>query len=551
MYFCARNWNFMKRFSLYIFATVALLITSIFNASATTKPRMVVNIVVSSMRADDLERYANNFSSNGFRRLTDNGQWFTNASYGYMQTTTPVSLATIATGAMPSTHGVISDRWFDYVTNNQVQIIDDRKEQSVNYSGGSGSYSPRNLSAQTLADAVIEHNDKSRVATIAIEPTSAIVMAGHSGEVYWMETLQSAWTTSSYYTKELPQWITTYNRELHNFSYIKKRWEPLLPYDNYHNTQANVIEGIQSKNNKRIDVITDNSLNIKAHVSDEFDELCYTPAGNSAMLAFAKQLVAKCKMGEDDVVDVLNIVLDTPRYISHRYGPESVEYEDMLYRLDRDLGDFITFLMAQVRDQQQVLITLTSDHGTSPSFNPPGKERERFNVRQAEVITNAYIGSKHGNGEWVLGIIDRAIYLNHNLIDSKGLSLTEIQNDVATFIMQLRGVSHAVTAEAMRSSYFGSGYGEKIQNGFYPRRSGDVLINLMPGWIEEKDKSRSSSGSMYRYDTHVPLIILGAEAKAMQRSESVDMTSLATTLADMMDITAPTAAEGEELTILY
>ncbi len=551
MYFCARNWNFMKRFSLYIFATVALLITSIFNASATTKPRMVVNIVVSSMRADDLERYANNFSSNGFRRLTDNGQWFTNASYGYMQTTTPVSLATIATGAMPSTHGVISDRWFDYVTNNQVQIIDDRKEQSVNYSGGSGSYSPRNLSAQTLADAVIEHNDKSRVATIAIEPTSAIVMAGHSGEVYWMETLQSAWTTSSYYTKELPQWITTYNRELHNFSYIKKRWEPLLPYDNYHNTQVNVIEGIQSKNNKRIDVITDNSLNIKAHVSDEFDELCYTPAGNSAMLAFAKQLVAKCKMGEDDVVDVLNIVLDTPRYISHRYGPESVEYEDMLYRLDRDLGDFITFLMAQVRDQQQVLITLTSDHGTSPSFNPPGKERERFNVRQAEVITNAYIGSKHGNGEWVLGIIDRAIYLNHNLIDSKGLSLTEIQNDVATFIMQLRGVSHAVTAEAMRSSYFGSGYGEKIQNGFYPRRSGDVLINLMPGWIEEKDKSRSSSGSMYRYDTHVPLIILGAEAKAMQRSESVDMTSLATTLADMMDITAPTAAEGEELTILY
>ncbi len=551
MYFCAHNQIFMKRFSLYIFATIALLCVSAIHATAATKPRLVVNIVVSSMRADDLERYAKNFSSTGFRRLTDNGQWFTNASYDYMQTTTPVSLATLATGAMPSTHGVIADRWFDYVTNNQIALIDDRKEQSVNYSGGSGNYSPRNLTAQTLADATIEHNDKSRVATIAIEPLSAIVMAGHSGDVYWMETLQSAWTTSSYYTKELPQWITTYNRELINFNYIDKRWTPMLPYDNYRNSQVNVIEGIQSKNNKRIDMITETGLNIKAHVSDDFDKLCFTPAGNSATLAFAKQLVAKNEMGQDDAVDMLNIVLDTPRYISHRYGPESVEYEDMLYRLDKDLGDFITFLLAQVRDPQQVLITLTSDHGTSPSFNPPGKEHERFNVRQAEVITNAYIGSKHGNGEWILGIIDNVIYLNHNLIDSRSLSLTDMQHDVATFVMQLRGVSHAITAEAMRSSYFGTGYGRKIQNGFYPRRSGDVVINLMPGWIEEQDKTRSSSGSMYRYDTHVPLIIFGCEVKATRRDESVDMSSLATTQATLMGITTPTAAEGEKLMILY
>ena len=37
----------------------------------------------------------------------------------------------------------------------------------------------------------------------------------------------------------------------------------------------------------------------------------------------------------------------------------------------------------------------------------------------------------------------------------------------------------------------------------------------------------------------------------MRREESVDMTSLATTQAALIGITAPTAAEGEELTILY
>ena len=541
----------MKRFSLYILITTALLALSSLNSSAATKPRIVVNIVVSSMRADDLERYANNFTESGFRRLTNNGQWFTNASYDYMQTTTPVSLATIATGAMPSTHGVVADKWFDYVTNSQINLIDDKKEQSLNYSAGSGNYSPRNLTAQTLADAMLEYDAKSRIATIAMEPTSAIVMAGHAGEVYWMETVQSAWTTSTYYTKELPAWITSYNKELTNFNYLEKRWTPVLPYDNYHNTQVCVIEGIHSKNNKRIDFITEKGLDIKAHTSNDFEKLCTTPAGNSATLAFAKQVMAKCEMGQDEVPDMLNIVLDAPRYISRRYGPESVEYEDMLYRLDRDLGDFITFLLAQVKDPQQVLITLTSDHGTSPSYNPPGKERECFNVRQAEVITNAFIGSMHGNGEWVLGCIDRTIYLNHNLIYSKGLNISDIQNDVATFVMQLRGVSHAITAEAMRNSYFGSGYGRKMQNGYYPRRSGDVIINLMPGWIEEHDKVRSHSGSMYRYDTNVPLVIFGCGVKATRRDDKVDMTSLAPTQALLIGIGEPTAAEGEDLTILY
>ena len=114
-------------------------------------PRILVNIVVSSMRANDLDRYADNFSQSGFLRLRDQGRRFTEAEYDYMQTTTPVSLATIVTGAMPSTHGVVAAQWYDYVTNKQVGLIDDAECQSVNFSGGSGGYSPRNLVAQSPA----------------------------------------------------------------------------------------------------------------------------------------------------------------------------------------------------------------------------------------------------------------------------------------------------------------------------------------------------------------------------------------------------------------
>lgn len=538
------------RFTRYIVVIAVFILSATSMAMAQTEPRLVVNIVISSMGAEDLDRYADNFSSAGLRRIINGGQRFTNASYDYMQTTTPVSLATLSTGATPSIHGVVADRWFDYVGNKEVSLIEDRKEQSVNYSGGSGSYSPRNLVAQTLSDALAQQHPDSHIATIAVEPLSAIVMAGRSGEVYWMETLQSSWTTSSYYSKELPKWIADYNYQDQNEEYAIKRWTSLLPYDNYHNSQVSVVEGLQSKTNKRIIHVQETPL-AKGTMDDIYYQMCYTPAGNSAMLAFAREVVTHNKMGGDAVPDMLNIVLDTPRLISNRFGPESVEYEDMLYRLDRDMESFLSFLSTQVAAPEQLLIVLTSDHGTSPSYNATEDVRERFNVRQAEVITNAFIGSIYGNGDWILGCIDRAIYLNHNLIMDKGLSLEKIQNDVATFVMQLRGVSQAVTAESMRGSYFGSGYGRKIQNGFYPRRSGDVVLNLMPEWIEEREQTRSMSGSMYRYDTQVPLIIYGAGCKAQLRNDKIDMTSLAATQAEILGIMAPSAAEGEEITIIY
>ena len=174
----------MKKFLLYISAITTIIASLAVNeATAAEQPRLLVNIVVSGMRTDDLVRYNKNFSNGGFNRLINNGAYFTNASYDYMQTTTPVGLATLSTGAMPSTHGVVSDSWFDYVGNKRVSLIEDSKEQCVNYSGDAIGYSPRQLIAETISDAMIQSDSTSQVATIAIEPLSAIVTAGHSGEV--------------------------------------------------------------------------------------------------------------------------------------------------------------------------------------------------------------------------------------------------------------------------------------------------------------------------------------------------------------------------------
>ena len=163
------------------------------------------------------------------------------------------------------------------------------------------------------------------------------------------------------------------------------------------------------------------------------------------------------------------------------------------------------------------------------------------------MIVNSFLCAQHGPGEWVVDYEDNNLYLNHTLIYNKGLDLAAIQNEAATFAMQFRGVSHALSSTAMRSSYFGSGYGEKMQNSFYPRRSGDVVVNLMPGCIEERPDVRSKSGSMYGYDTTVPLVLYGGGIPARRVGRSVDMTSVAPTLAYLLDIPEPAASAGTVL----
>ena len=90
-------------------------------------PRLIVQIVVGSMRAEDLGRYAANFGEGGFRRLMQGGTVYTDSRYDFQQTTTPVSLATLSTGALPSTHGIIGDQWVDYTSNGIVSLTDGRK----------------------------------------------------------------------------------------------------------------------------------------------------------------------------------------------------------------------------------------------------------------------------------------------------------------------------------------------------------------------------------------------------------------------------------------
>ena len=508
-------------------------------------PRLIVNIVVSQMRYDFISRFEKGFGEGGFKRFMREGTSYEESYYNYMITTTPASLATMTTGANPSIHGVTSNYWIDYTTGRKVALIDDRSMRGLDCDDGRGCYSNGNLVVPTFADALKDYSPNSRVLTIACDPMSAVVMGGQTSDVYWIDDSRCSWATSTAYKPMLPGWVSDYNDERYNASFLNYKWTLLNDKDIYVNRRYSRLEPVNATEPapKKRGLLS--RMFTKQVISRDYDKILTTPAGNTIVFEFARRALIHEQLGRDEVTDVLNICLDAPRYIGEMYGPESMEVEDMFYRLDADLEEFLGFVFAQADKPEDVLVVLTSDHGSSDSYDLGDEPRERFNPRQFCVILNSFMIAQWGAGDWVVDYVDRQLFLNRNLIYSKNLNLEEVQNRIAAFALQFRGISHVITSTAMQNSYFGASYAQMMQNSFYPRRSGDLTINLMAGWIEERedDEARSRSGSMYGYDTHVPMMWLGWNVPAGRKVyRSVDMCSLAPTLARIVRIGRPIAS---------
>lgn len=89
--------------------------------------------------------------------------------------------------------------------------------------------------------------------------------------------------------------------------------------------------------------------------------------------------------------------------------------------------------------------------------------------------------ASYGEGQYVEAYYDQQIYLNHKLIENKQLSLTEIQEKSAEFLVQFSGVSEVYSAHRLLLGPW-SPQIERIRNSFHRKRSGDLLIEILPGW---------------------------------------------------------------------
>lgn len=517
-----------------------LLLILFFSLSNFTfaKPRLVVNVVVSQMRYDYLIRFRDNFSDNGFKKLISEGVSCDRARYNYLTTTTQAGLATLSTGANPSTHGVIGSHWYNYTTSEKVELLSDANTQTVGSDAFDTRISPSKLIASTLSDCLKSITPQSKVINIALSPSSSVIIGGHTADAaYWFSERESYMVTSSYYVQTLPVWVKDYNIKLYAAEMFQGKWVA--------SKDAGVYRNVFSK-----DIAMESSFTLFAPKFD-CESFISSPAANLFLRNFAMSAITGEELGKDENTDMLNIVFDPMRLIGEKYGTNSIEIEDAYYRLDSEIESLIQFLDTQVGRDKYVL-TLSSDHGAvDPMIESSRIPSGRVDVMQFTAIINGFLGGQLGSGEqWVLDYANNQIFLNRPLMYQKGFEIKEIQDKVALFAVQFSGVSQAIAAHSLQNSNFNTGILNKAQNSYYQRHSGDVIINYLPGWTEKTDKI-SDSGSSYNYDTHVPLIFFGAGIGTNNIAREVDLVDFAPTIAHIMEVAPPNASTGKPITEIY
>ena len=519
---------------------IAALLLIFAVAFAEAQPRVVVNIVVSGLSHQDIIRYEKNFCKDGFLRLRNGGVEFSECYADYAPTTSEAGLATLATGTMPAVHGIISSNIFDRGVGKFSSLCMKPKTDQTESANKKveNNFTTHNFTVGTLAESMLLSSAKNKVITVAHKSVSAIILAGHSGECYWLND-NGKWTSADCYMKDLPSWVQKSNSDEMNRAFASATWSGRYVKSRYLNLHATDIL-LQGGSGQRSQ---------KDAADSWVQKMLTSPAGNLAMFDFAKRAVTQIVSHKaDGGCTMLTLCLDVPRMVAEKYGVDSIEYEDMLYSLDASLAEFITFLYAQFPYHKEAAVVLTSDSGIGATERE-NSDLKRFNTRQFEIIMNAFLSARYGQASWVVGYANGSLYLNHDLVYNNKKNLTDMQNDAANFALQYRGVAAVSTATGMRSAQFSRGVLGLVQNGFCPRRSGDVVITLKPGCIESDAKRVSMSGSAYAYDRHVPLFVYGAGLEPKREAVHISTNQIASTLADLMGVKRPLCSDAEVLTL--
>ncbi len=537
-----------SRITLFLF----LFLTSAFSfaqtkptSSPAAQPKLIVGMVVDQMRWDFLYRYSEKYSANGFKRMLREGYSCENTHINYSPSYTACGHTCVYTGSVPSVHGVTGNNWFDLEENKVVYCTEDTTMNTVGSSSKAGKMSPQRMLTTTITDELkLATNFQSKTIGIALKDRGAILPAGHSANAaYFYDGTTGGWITSSYYMNDLPGWVKTFNDKKLADKYVSQNWNTLLPIAQYFESHEDDKHFESPFKNETKPVFEHKVSELK---TPTLDIIRTTPYGNTFTLDFAKATIENEKLGKGKYTDFLAVSLSSPDYIGHQFGPNSVEVEDCYLRLDKDFAEFFNYLDLTIGKGNYVFF-LTADHGAAhvPDFLKEKKlPASVFPMDSVLKLLETKLKAEYGEGEWLLGYENMQLYLNNKLLIEKKTDRSYFKRIIQDFLMQFNGIAKIIDLENLSNELVEANMKSVIANGFYPNRSGEIFILHEPGWFEGMAKG-TTHGTIYPYDTHIPLVWMGWNIKQGEDYSDVHMTDIAPTLAAMLHIQEPNGCVGK------
>jgi predicted AlkP superfamily pyrophosphatase or phosphodiesterase len=525
---------------------------------APKRPRLAVIVVFDQLRGDYLARWQPLFGAGGFKRLQEEGAWFTNCHYPYAFTLTAPGHTSLVTGCSPNQHGIIGNEWLDRASRETVGAVEPPPEQRHL---GPGPYRRRQ---ESLGDVLLRVlMGKGRVASFSIKDRSAILLAALRAQMcYWFENKTGQFITSRYYRDEPHSWVKAFNKSKAADRWLGTAWERLRPDLDYARASGPddvAAEGLGFFQGRTFPHPFDGKEVSRVY----YEAMTNSPKGNELLLELAKTAIAAEKLGQTDTTDLLCLSFSSNDLVGHCWGPDSQEVLDITLRADVLIKDLLDTLDTRVGKGNYVL-ALSADHGVCPLpevARTQGKVAERVapdlltsKVEQALAQKFAPAGvkvpwlerpKKASSNPW--------IYLNQATLKEQGIRPEAAEQAVADWLVQQPGIAAAFTRSQMRAEEKLSPLGAQVRKSFRPESSGDIMAILQPYHLFAPPITslspkglafRTSHGTPHSYDTHVPLLVFGPGVRPGVRSEPVTPQALAGIVAHALGLPRPAAAEA-------
>ena len=534
----------MKKIHLLLIA-VAVAVTG-FGQNAIKRPKLVVGIVVDQMRWDYLYRYAERYGTGGFNRMLKEGYSCENTFISHLPSFTAVGHTTVFTGSVPAIHGITGNDWVDQLTGKSVYCTEDPNVLPVGSNSKAGRMSPRNNLATTITDELrLATNFRSKVVGVSLKDRASILPAGHNPTgAFWFDDESRQFITSTWYMKELPRWAVQFNAKKEPEALTAKPWTTLYPINTYTQSTADDVkwEG-KFKGEKTTSFPHDLSEIFK----QDPDVIRSSPYGNTLTLNFARAAVEGYQLGTGSFTDFLTINCASTDYVGHKYGPNSIEVEDVYLRLDKDLDTFFKYLDQKV-GKGNYLVFLTADHGAAHAIGFMQEHQMQADFFQNGKVIKALndrLKEQFGEDKLVRSGANYQVHFDNDRIEDKKLDFAAIKKTTVAFLQKQDGVQFVADVENIGSASIPEPIKTMIVNGYNPKRSGPIQIVLDPAWFSGSPGGTGTThGTWNPHDTHIPLLWFGWGIKPGKLTREVHMTDIAPTLAALLHIQRPNGCIG-------
>lgn len=491
------------------------------------RPGLVVLLVVDQMRGDYLDRYGAHWNG-GLKRLMNEGAWYRRAAYPYLNTVTCAGHATISTGRFPRSHGIIMNTWVDRQTGKVVDCTADPSVAGVTAAG----QTPRGDSAWRLRGTTLAEQIKKaggRVVTISAKARAAIMPAGKKADAVTWFGGRGEFVTSTAYGTEVPAFVRKTLESTPIAGDRTKTWTRLLPEQDY----VGPDDGIGERAPEGWTTVFPHSLD-----QPQFLRLWQLSPWEDAYLArLGIAAVDEYRLGRGPKTDFLSISFSALDAVGHSFGPNSHEIQDVLARLDQQIGALLTHLDETV-GRGKYVVALSADHGVAEipeQARHNGGDAGRLDMDAIRSTIEKALRPIFGRRTTpaVAGILYTDIYL---MPDVPGLmadhpeSLGVVQKALAS----VPGIARVFGAKDLLRVNDKDPVQRAAALSYYRERSGDIIIVPKRGWITSS--AGTTHGTLYDYDQHVPVIFFGAGVPAGRLDDAATPADIAPTLAHLAGV---------------